>query len=67
MQKWEYMLVGVPTEIKNGERTLTLVSLGPSPLQPMKLEDYLNTLGSDGWELAGVEGYGQFVFKRTKP
>lgn len=64
MQKWEYFL----TEIPNNLKTVKVQG------EKIDVREYMNVLGNQGWELAGIEqgfpgsGLSSYIlfFKRLK-
>ena len=60
MQKWEYRVVDLIQEIEN--EIAKTAAIGHW-LQASDLEEVLNTLGAQGWELVGVH----FSLEREDP
>jgi hypothetical protein len=67
MQQWEYLCLELPQTKKNKDQ------IGEEPVYHVyQVEEVLNSLGAEGWELAGVTvspmvGVGPLVFlKRAK-
>ncbi len=67
MQQWEYLFVeaeGAWTPRVHYVNHKEVEHWRDGPL----LVDYMNHLGSEGWELVSYDNYGQvLVFKRPKP
>jgi len=70
MQKWEYLRVEMARDARVGSVYANGVRVFPGTgIKDADFQDYLNKLGSEGWEMVGwniIQGtiYEKFYFKR---
>jgi hypothetical protein len=75
MQYWEYLEVSIVTSLSgSGDKAVVKVDyvvVNGQPLKPTPTTtdrfQYLNQLGSQGWELVTRDSNNTFTFKRPKP
>lgn len=56
MKKWEYMIID-SRELGSGKGLRDLIS-GPGK---EKVEEYLNQIGSDGWEIVNIDFFEEMI------
>ncbi len=73
MQKWEYIYLAylrIPSPTASNTYSSSWFLNGKAHTLPLDLDfyQYLNQLGSQGWELIGFDDVGHaYMFKRPKP
>lgn len=72
-EKWEYLVVGAPSGTNfnpTSNPRMRKLEMGGFGVEAFVLEQHMDKVGADGWELVSVSGTPSnpiFYFKRLKP